>query len=41
MEEERNQELIKQVKEEFPDVNVTVQHMATGNSAAKIKNEGD
>lgn len=40
MEEERNQELIKQVKEKFPEISVTVQHMATGNSAAKIKNEG-
>ena len=40
MEEERNQELIKQVKEKFPEISVTVQHMATGNNAAKIKNEG-
>lgn len=40
MEEERNQELIKQVKEKFPDLKVIVQHIATGNSAAKIKNEG-
>lgn len=40
MEEERNQELTKQVKEKFPDLKVTVQHIATGNSAAKIKNEG-
>ena len=40
MEEERNQDLIKQVKEKFPDIDVKVQHMATGNVAAKIKNEG-
>lgn len=40
MEEERNQKLIEMVKEEFPDLNVVVQYMATGNSAAKIKNEG-
>lgn len=40
MEEERNQDLKKMVKEEFPDMDVVVQYMATGNSAAKIKNEG-
>lgn len=40
MEEERNQELKKQIKEEFPKLNITVQYMSTGNSAAKIKNEG-
>lgn len=40
MEENRNQELKKMVNEEFKDIDVVVQHMATGNSAAKIKNEG-
>lgn len=40
MEEAREQELSKKLKDEFPDLNVVVQHMATGNSAAKIKNEG-
>lgn len=40
MEEERNQDLSKQLKEKFPDKNVVVQHIGTGNSAAKIKNEG-
>lgn len=40
MEEERNQELTKQIKKEFPNLNITIQYMATGNSAAKIKNEG-
>lgn len=40
MEEERNQDLSKQLKEEFPELNIAVQYMATGNSAAKIKNEG-
>lgn len=41
MEEERNQELNKQLKEQFPNLNVKVQYIATGNSAAKIKNEGN
>ena len=40
MEEERNQKLSEMVKKEFPELNVVIQHMATGNSAAKIKNEG-
>lgn len=40
MEEERNQALKEQLKERFPDKNVVVQSIATGNSAAKIKNEG-
>ena len=40
MEEERNQKLTEMLKEEFPNLNVVVHHMATGNSAAKIKNEG-
>ena len=40
MEEERNKALTEQLEEKFPDLDVTVQYMATGNSAAKIKNEG-
>lgn len=40
MEEERNQTLKEQLKEEFPDLDIVIQYMATGNSAAKIKNEG-
>ena len=40
MEEDRNQALIGQLKEKFPSVDVRVQSIATGNSAAKIKNEG-
>lgn len=40
MEEERNQVLKQQLKEKFPEYNVVVQYMATGNSAAKIKSEG-
>lgn len=40
MEEHRNQALKEQIKEKFPDKNIVVQYMATGNSAAKIKNEG-
>ena len=40
MEEERNQVLKEKVKEKFPDLNVVVQYMATGNSSAKLKTEG-
>ena len=40
MEENRNQALKEQIKEEFKDINVVVQSISTGNSAAKIKNEG-
>lgn len=40
MEEVRNQELKRMVAEEFPELDVVVQYLATGNSAAKIKNEG-
>lgn len=40
MEEERNEALTNQVKEKFPDIDVVVQYMATGNVAAKLKNEG-
>lgn len=39
MEEERNQALKEQIKEKFPDLNIVVQQMATGNVAAKIENE--
>ena len=39
MEEERNQILKEQLKEKFPDLNIVVQSMATGNVAAKIENE--
>lgn len=39
MEEERNQALKEQLNETFPDKDIVVQYMATGNSAAKIKNE--
>lgn len=39
MEEERNQALKEEIKEKFPDLNITVQQMATGNVAAKIKSE--
>ena len=41
MEEERDQALKEQLKEKFPNINVVLQHIGTGNSAAKIKNEGD
>lgn len=40
MEENRNQELIKQLSEKFPDLNINVQAISTGNNAAKIKAEG-
>ena len=40
-EEERDQALKEQLKERFPDLNVIVQHIGTGNSAAKIKTEGE
>ena len=40
MEEARNQALKSQLKDKFPNYNVIVQHMPTGNTAAKIKNEG-
>lgn len=39
MDEVRNQDLKEMAKEKFPELNVVVQYMATGNSAAKIKNE--
>lgn len=31
---------LKRLKEEFPDYNVTLQYMSTGNNAAKLKAEG-
>ncbi len=40
-EEERDQALKEQLKEKFPNINVVVQHIGTGNSAAKIKTEGE
>ncbi len=40
MEEEREQELQNRLKEKFPDKKVVIQHMSTGNTAAKIKTEG-
>lgn len=39
MEEERIQEMQTAIKEEFPDYNIDVQQIATGNLAAKIKTE--
>ena len=41
MEDNRNQALKEQLKEKFPDIDVKIQPIATGNAAAKIKNEGD
>ena len=40
MEDYRNEALTKQLKEKFPDIDVKVQQISTGNSAAKIKAEG-
>lgn len=39
-EEERNDVLKEQLKEKFPNLDIVVQYMATGNNAAKIKSEG-
>ena len=40
MEENRNKALKEQIAERFPDKDIIVQYLSTGNSAAKIKNEG-
>ena len=40
MEENRNKALKDQLAEKFPDKDIVVQYLSTGNSAAKIKNEG-
>ena len=40
MEENRNKALKEQLAEKFPDKDIDVQYLSTGNSAAKIKNEG-
>lgn len=40
VEEERNDALKQQLKEQFPDLDIVVQYVATGNNAAKIKTEG-
>lgn len=40
MEDNRNQKLKDMLKDEFTDIDVKVQSIATGNSAAKVKNEG-
>ncbi len=40
MEDYRNEALREQLKEKFPDIEVTVQQLSTGNNAAKIKAEG-
>ncbi len=40
MEEDRNQALKEEIRKKFPDLNIKVQYMSTGNSAAKIKSEG-
>ena len=40
IEENRSQLLQKRVKEQFPDLDVKIQYMSTGNTAAKIKTEG-
>ena len=40
MEENRNKVLKEQLAEKFPDKDIIVQYLSTGNSAAKIKNEG-
>lgn len=40
MEEDRNQALKEEIRKKFPDLNIKIQYMSTGNSAAKIKSEG-
>lgn len=40
MEENRNQAMISLLDEKFPELDINVQHLATGNNAAKIKAEG-
>lgn len=40
MEDHRNQLLKEMINKEFKDIDVKVQSIATGNSAAKVKNEG-
>lgn len=40
MEENRNQILKEMIAKDLPDIDVDIQYLATGNSAAKIKNEG-
>lgn len=40
MEENRNKALKEQLAEKFPDKDIVVQYLSTGNSAVKIKNEG-
>lgn len=40
MEEEREQELQSRLNKKFPDKKVVIQHMSTGNTAAKLKTEG-
>jgi len=39
-EEYRNQEMIAQLKEQFPQYDIVVQYISTGNNAAKVKTEG-
>lgn len=40
MEEERVQKLKEMSKEQFPNLDIIIQYLSTGNSAAKIKSEG-
>lgn len=41
MEDNRNQILKEKIEEKFSDIDIKVQSIPTGNSAAKIKNEGE
>ena len=40
MEEERIQAMKEQIEKKFPDKNIVIEHVGTGNLAAKIKTEG-
>lgn len=39
-EDYRNEYLVKRLKEQFPDYDITLQYQSTGNNAAKLKAEG-
>lgn len=41
IEENRSQLLQEEVRKEFPELDVKIQYLSTGNTAAKIKTEGD
>ncbi len=40
-EEFRNEYFLGRLKEQFPEYNITIQYLPTGNNASKLKSEGD